>query len=122
MKVYRIYLLRTENNNIKIGQTSLPMTVRLAAIEFYAKTSRCEYNKGRHEVLATVSFIGTNKQARAIESGVQVMIQEHKSIVDIEQSNDYLHITKKVTDATLIRWFLDTVEQEAKHYKIELEG
>lgn len=120
MKLFKVYLLRVSNGNIKIGQTSLPMSVRLAAIEFYAKASKCAYNKGHHEVLATVSFIGTSKQARALEAGTQVLMQQHKSIVDIEQSNDYLRIVKKVTDTTLIKWFLNTVEQEAKHYNIKL--
>lgn len=121
MKLYRVYLLRLDNGNIKIGQTSLPMAVRLAAIAFYAKTSRCQYNKGQHTTLASIAFTGDDIKTRLMESMVQDLMRErHASVEHITESHDYFRLKRKVTDATLIKWFTEIVTEVAEHNNIEL--
>jgi len=123
MKNYTIYLLRIDElNNIKIGITSWDVKIRLTVITAYAKISKCTYNKGTHRVLATVKFTGSQKQARLIECNTQVKMLHHKSLIDITESNDYIHISKKVTDTTLIKWFTETVNEWAKSSEITLVG
>lgn len=110
--MFYIYLMRTTEGFIKIGQTAQTVEKRRRDIMRDAKKHPTAYNGGDYRILAGIACEGDDIAARFMESATQDRMRtiHANTLIAWEGSHDYQKILQDINDITLINWFTESVK------------
>lgn len=122
--MFYVYLMRTSEGFIKIGQTAQTVEKRRRDIMRDAKKHPTAYNGGDYRILAGIACDGDDIVARFIESATQDRMRNvyADTLMAWEGSHDYQKILQDVDDLTLIEWFTEAVKVAEFLRAIILQG